>query len=288
MIDIVNTLKVTDPGYPEILRQISSPPKQFHWMGQPLSEWISRPKVAIVGSRRSTLYGQQIARKLAFDLSRAGVVVISGLAFGIDIEAHKGALEAGGVTAAVLATPLNRISPVSHINVARRILEQGTILSEYPSGAPVYLGNFVIRNRIISGLSDIIVIPEAVLKSGSLHTARFALEQGKTVMAVPGNINSPASEGSNNLIKSGAIPVTSADDIFFALNIKPETDRPIRQFNGSRQEAAVIKLIEQGITAQDELALAAKLDSRVLSSALTMLEISGHIRPAGGGNWILA
>lgn len=288
MNDNVNTLTVTDSGFPETLRHIPSPPKQLYWMGQPPSDWLSKPKVAIVGSRRSTSYGQQIARKLAFDLSRAGVVVISGLAFGIDVAAHQGALEAGGVTAAVLATPLNRISPVSHINVARQILEQGSIISEYPSAAPVYLGNFVIRNRIISGLSDIIVIPEAVLKSGSLHTARFALEQGKTVMAVPGNINSPASEGCNNLIKSGAIPVTSADDIFFALKIKPGMNRPPKPFSGSRQEAAVIELMKQGVTAQDELALAAKLDGRVLSSALTMLEISGHIRPAGGGNWILA
>jgi DNA processing protein len=288
MNDNVNTLKLGAAGYPTALTQIPQPPARLFWTGVPPSEWLDKPKVAIVGSRRSTAYGQQIAHRLAADLSRAGVIVISGLAFGIDVAAHRGALEAGGSTIAILATPLNRVSPVSHINVARQILERGTIMSEYPAGAPVFAGNFVIRNRIISGLSDIVVIPEAVLKSGALHTARFALEQGKTVMAVPGNINRPASEGCNNLIKSGAVPVTSADDIFFALKIKPDKNRVPKPFSGSRQEAAVIELMKQGITAQDELALAAKLDGRVLSSALTMLEISGHIRPAGGGNWILA
>jgi DNA processing protein len=287
MNHIVNKLTLGESGYPSALAQIPKAPKQIFWTGAMPSEWLDMPKVAIVGSRRSTAYGQQIARKLAAELSRAGVVVISGLAFGIDVAAHQGALEAGGRTIAVLATPLNRISPVSHINVARQIVEQGTIMTEYPEGSPVYAGNFVIRNRIISGLSDIVVIPEAVLKSGALHTARFALEQGKTVMAVPGNINSPASEGCNNLIKSGAIPVTSVDDIFFALNLKPVKDIS-KTFSGNRQETAVIGLIKQGVTSQEELAVAARLGGQDLSSTLTMLEIAGHIRPAGGGHWVLA
>jgi DNA processing protein len=189
---------------------------------------------------------------------------------------------------AVLGSGLDRISPVTNYNVSRQILRQGTIITEYPIGSYTYAGNFVIRNRIISGLSDVVVIPEAALKSGSLHTARFALEQGKTVMAVPGNINSPASEGCNNLIKSGAVPVTCPDDVFFALKIKPAKQRAAKPFSGSRQEAAILGLIKEGITGQEQLGAAAGLDGQLLSSTLTMLEISGHIRPAGGGNWLIA
>ena len=288
MEENVNTLTVTDRAFPDCLRHIPSPPKQLYWSGQPIDSWLAKPRVAIVGSRRSTPYGRSVASKLAVQLSRAGVVIVSGLAFGIDVAAHQAVVESGGVAVAVLATPLNRVSPVSHIHVARRVVERGTLISEYPAGAPVYAGNFVVRNRIISGLADIVVIPEAVLKSGALHTARFALEQGKTVMAVPGNINSPASEGCNNLIKSGAIPVTSADDIFFELKMNPTKDKASKPFSGSRQETLIIELIKQGVTAQEQLAVAAELDGRQLSSALTMLEISGDIRPAGGGHWVLS
>lgn len=287
MFDNVNTLTLDDKGYPSALRDITKPPARLFWTGADPSRWLDKPKVAIVGSRRSTPYGQQIARRFAAELSRAGVVIVSGLAFGIDVAAHQGALEAGGTTVAVLATPLSRISPVSHLNVARQITEEGTLISEYPAGAAVYAGNFVIRNRIISGLSDIVLIPEAVLKSGALHTARFALEQGKTVMAVPGNIDSPASEGCNNLIKSGAVPVTSAADILFALGIKNAGESKTA-FSGGRTEASIINLLKEGPAAQEDIALKTGLEASKLASALTMLEINGHIRPLGAGNWTLS
>jgi DNA processing protein len=134
----------------------------------------------------------------------------------------------------------------------------------------------------------VLIITEAALKSGSLHTARFALEQGKTVMAVPGNITSPTSEGCNNLIKSGAAPITSTDDIFFALKIKPEQARAARNFSGSETEKIVFDLIKLGVSAQDDLAATAQLNSPVLASTLTMLELLGYIRPIGSGNWIIA
>lgn len=234
-----------------------------------------------------TAYGQAITTKLAGELAAAGVVIISGLAFGIDVTAHKAALAVRGTTVAVLASGVDNITPRSNYYVGRQIIQSGTLISERPPGAAVSRGLFVIRNRIISGLADIVLIPEAVLKSGCLHTARFALEQGKTVMAVPGNITSASSEGSNNLIKSGAIPVTSADDVFFALKLQPQK-KSSPAFRGTPNEMKVISLLKEGALDQENLALAAGLDGAALASILTSLELSGCIRPAGAGNWIAA
>lgn len=288
MYDFVNTLMLSDSGYPKSLRNISSPPRQLYWSGADPEEWLNKPKVAIVGSRKMTAYGRDVTDKIARQLAGAGVVIISGLAFGIDITAHQAALSVRGTTVAVLATGLDNITPRSNYSIARNIIQSGTLLTEQPAGGQVHLGQFVTRNRIISGLADIVLIPEAVLKSGSLHTARFALEQGKTVMAVPGNINSPSSEGSNNLIKSGAIPVTDAGDVFFALKLNPAKPAKKRPVFDRPNEARVYDLISQGTANQEELAVAAGMDASDLSSALTMLEISGHIRPAGAGSWLAA
>jgi DNA processing protein len=233
-------------------------------------------------------YGQRVTTELAGRLAKEGVVVISGLALGTDVTAHKAALAANGTTVAVLATGLDYITPQSNYYVARQLVQAGTIISERPPGQPVHLGLFVTRNRIISGLADIVLIPEASLKSGSLHTARFALEQGKTVMAVPGNIDNPGSEGCNNLIKSGAIPVTSAEDIFFALNLKPSQTKARPAFAGTPDEKKIMLLLKKGVADQESLAVAAGLDGAALASTLTGLELAGHIRPAGAGNWTLA
>jgi DNA processing protein len=283
----VNILKLNDPDYPLDLSQIHSPPAQINWTGVNPSNWIDKPKVAIVGSRKASPYGRAVTTKLATELAAAGVVIISGLAFGVDIYAHRAALGAGGITAAVLGTPLDQIYPAAHAHIARQITQNGTVLSEYNSNAIGFKSNFVARNRIVSGLADVLLITEAAINSGSLHTARFALEQGKIVMTVPGNINSPTSEGCNNLIKSGAIPVTSADDIFFALKISPK-NKPERIFKGTEQEQLVFGFIKDGLNAQEELAAAARLGGPELASTLTMLELSGHIRPAGAGNWVIA
>lgn len=283
----VNMLKFSDTNYPGQLKNISRPPSELFWTGQDPKTWLDMPKVAVVGTRKLTAYGKTVTEKIVRDLSSAGVVIISGLAFGVDVTAHKAALDCGGTTVAVLATSVDNISPRSHFHIGQQILHKGTIISEQPPGSSVQLGHFVIRNRLISALADIVLIPEAILKSGSLHTARFALEQGKTVMAVPGNITSPSSEGSNNLIKSGAVPVTSANDIFFALNIKP-SGQSVRKFTGSEKEARIYNLIKDGVSDQEQMIATAKIDPSALSSTLTMLEISGHIRPAGAGNWIIA
>jgi DNA processing protein len=283
----VNTLKLSDSSYPEVLKHISGSPKQLFWAGSDPTEWLMRPKVAIVGSRKISPYGRQVTATLAAGIAKAGVVVISGLAFGVDAVAHEAATEAGGTAIAVLPTPVQDIHPVSNQNLAKKIIDTGgALISEYPYGAQIHKNNFIERNRIVSGLADVLLITEAAVNSGSLHTARFALEQGKTVMAVPGNITSPTSEGCNNLIKSGAIPATSVQDIFFALNINPENAKRNRVFSGNVVEQKVLELIRQGLYAQEELALASKLDSQSVNSALTMLEINGYIRSLGAGNWV--
>jgi DNA processing protein len=285
----VNTLKLTDPNYPEALKHISGIPSRLFWIGSEPKNWLELPKVAIVGSRKISAYGRQVTSSLAGELAGAGIVIISGLAFGVDAAAHEATVEAGGTAVAILPTPVEDIHPVSNQHLARKIIGSGgTLISEYSVGSQIHKNNFIERNRIVSGLADVLLITEAAVNSGSLHTARFALEQGKTVMAVPGNITSPTSEGCNNLIKSGAIPVTEAKDVFFALNINPAQAKKSRAFSGAATEERILDLIKQGVCAQEELALISKLDGPSVNGALTMLEINGYIRAQGAGNWTIA
>jgi DNA processing protein len=285
----VNSLKLNDPSYPEVLKHISSPPKELFWTGENPDNWLDLPSVAIVGSRKISPYGKTVTTKVATELAQMGIVIISGLAFGVDACAHEAVVNAGGLAVAVLPTPIDNVQPVSNQQLARKILVTGgTLISEYDSGAFVSKVNFIARNRIVSGLCDGLLITEAAVNSGSLHTARFALEQGKTVMTVPGNINSPTSEGCNNLIKSGAIPVTCTEDVFFALNLSSKKQKESRVFRGSPEEEQILELIKEGIKVQEELALAANIDGAAIGSVLTMLEINGHIRSLGAGNWVVA
>jgi len=284
----VNSLKHDDPDFPDLLRRIPSPPQELFWTGTHPSEFLDKPRVAIVGSRKVTGYGKQVTQQMAGELARAGIVIISGLALGVDAIAHQAVIDAGGLTIAVLPTSLDQIYPPSHLNLARQIVDTGgCLLSEYRAGSAVYKTNFTARNRIVSGLSNVLLITEAAKNSGTMHTAGFALEQGRTVMAVPGNINSPGSEGCNNLIKTGAVPVTDTSDVFFALGLDPSAPKQTKIFRGADNEQKIFDLIRRGIFDQEELAQAARLDGPALSAALTMLEINGYIR-AEGGNWTLA
>ncbi len=288
IITKVNSLKLNDSAFPEILKNIQNPPSTLYWAGANINTWLDRPKVAIVGSRKISSYGRQVTERFASELARLGVVIISGLAFGVDFLAHKSALESGGLTAAILPTSLNKIYPSAHVNIANQIIKSsGTLVSEYEQSEPIYKTNFIERNRLVSGLADVLLITEAALKSGSLHTARFALDQGKTVMAVPGNINSLESEGCNNLIKSGATPATSLDDVLFELNIKAGKTSEEKDFKGTAEERIIMELISEGVSDQEDISTASQLDGPTISSTLTMLEIGGHIRPAGGGRWIV-
>ncbi len=284
----VNTLTLNSDGYPESLRQVSSPPNPLYWCGIPWVQIADRPKVTIVGTRKITAYGKKVTEELATKLARVGVVIISGLAFGVDFFAHRATLETGGCTIAVLPSSINKVAPASHHFLAERILASGgALVSEFSAESTVHRRNFVIRNRVMSALADVVVIPEATKKSGSLHTARFALEQGKTVMAVPGNIDALASEGCNNLIKSGAVPVTSVNDVFFALGIEPEENEKVRIFRGTVQQQRLFELIASGIRTQEELVLASQLSGPQFSTTLTELELQGYIRPLGAGNWTI-
>lgn len=283
----VKTLTLNDPQFPDGLKQINPVPKQLFVAGEDISNWIDKPKVAIVGSRKASAYGKAVTEMLAGGLGKAGAVIISGLAYGIDAAAHAAALKGGGITVAVLGTPVSKIYPAGHLHLAHQIVSSGgSIISESSEGEQIYKTNFIARNRIISGLADVIIIAEAASRSGSLSTARFGLDQGKTVMAVPGNITNPGSAGCNNLIKSGAVPVTDLEDVLFALGIKA-ANKPAPTYRGTAQEEIIFNLIARGITSQEDLAVASKLAGPQVNSALTMLEIAGVIRPAGNGRWSL-
>lgn len=200
------------PGYPLALTEIEDPPTMLFGRGQ-LSA-LERPlTLAMVGSRTPTFQGSRDAGAFAHDLAQSGIAVVSGLARGIDTAAHEGALKANGVTIAVVATGLDKVYPEQNTALAEAITEQGLVLSEYPLGTAARPSHFPLRNRIISGLSAGTLVVEAALKSGSLITARMALEQGKEVFAIPGSIHSPLSKGCHQLIKQGAKLVESASDI---------------------------------------------------------------------------
>ncbi len=274
-------------GYPESLRHISGPPKELFVVGE-LDDLLDRPRVAIVGSRKVSIYGRNITTMLARELAKQGIVIISGLALGVDAIAHQAALDAGGLTLAVLPGPIETIYPASHRNLAVEIVQKGgALVSEFPADTPPFKTNFVARNRIVAGLADALLITEAAEKSGSLHTARFALDQGKDVLAVPGNITSITSVGTNNLLKSGATPITSAEDVLHVLNLKPAIRaRTVRGANPAEQ--AIIDLLSKDMTDDAELLINSGLEVGVFNQTLTMLEITGKIRSLGGNQWAIA
>jgi len=204
-----------DDAYPKLLRQIHDPPIGLYRKGAYAFE---HPCIAIVGSRRTTLYGQSVARKLGAELAERGFCVVSGLARGIDTAAHEGALSVGGRTAAVLGTGLDLIYPPENLDLYRRIAEAGAILSEFPFGRRADRQSFAMRNRIVAGICEAVVVAESDVDGGAMITARFAGEQGRLIFAVPGRIDQPSSHGCHQLIRDGATLLTSVDDILAELN----------------------------------------------------------------------
>ncbi|HSX30696.1 MAG TPA: DNA-processing protein DprA [Candidatus Saccharimonadales bacterium] len=284
----VQKLTLRQDAYPSQLKQLSSPPKELYYLGADPSEWLSRPRVAMVGSRSVTPYGRQVTERFARELAEHGVVIISGLALGVDAIAHTACLDAGGTAVAVLANGLDHIAPATNAQLGRRLLEQGgTILSEYPAGAPVFKTQFIARNRIVAGLAQALLITEASEKSGTLHTARFAMEQGRDVLAVPGNIFSPTSVGTNNLIRAGATPVTSVADILYTLGASHLPAEPVRRRGDTAEEQAILDLLYGGTSDGHELLVQSTLPAVQFNQVLTMLELSGKVRPLGNNHWSL-
>jgi DNA processing protein len=280
--------KRTGREIPSKLRHIPQPPKQLYIQAEHAATFdklMQRPRVAIVGSRKVSTYGQTITHQLAFALASRGVVVISGLAIGTDAVAHRAALEAGGQTIAVLPSPVEQVYPQVHAKLAQYMLQQGgALVSEYSADSVTYKSNFVERNRIVSGLADALLITEAAENSGTLHTAGFAMEQGIDVLVAPGNITSPTSKGTNNLIKTGATPITDIADILHALGIhEHQQPTPIKGSNTHEQQ--ILDLIRQGMQDASQLLDATKLSIEQFNHHLTMLEISAKIRPLGSNQW---
>ncbi|GMQ78648.1 MAG: DNA-processing protein DprA [Anaerolineae bacterium] len=276
------------PDYPRYLREIPNSPPLLYVRGELKSsdQWA----LAVVGTRRLTTYGRQVTRELVSDLVRNQVTIISGLAKGIDAEAHKSALDAGGRTIAVLGSGVNYIYPSEHRSLAQRIVSgRGAILSDYPLGTAPESRNFPPRNRIISGLSMGVLVIEAGERSGALITAEFGLEQDREIFAVPGNINSPASKGTNRLIKQGAKLVQNVDDILEELNLAliPEHIKADKILPDSPEEAILLDHLSRQPTHIDELTRQAGLPTSLVSSTLTMMELKGMVQQVGAMNYVV-
>jgi DNA processing protein len=278
---------ITEPEYPEKLKNISDPPPFLYFKGS--LDVFQGPSLAIVGSRRPTDYGRRIASRLAGELASMGVLIVSGLAYGIDAIAHQAALEAGGKTAAVFGCGLDYIYPPAHSALASRIIESGGLLSEFPKGTRPERFNFPVRNRIISGLADGVLVVEAAEKSGALVTANLALEQGREVLAIPGNVESKFSYGPNDLIKQGAVPVTSVDDIMvdFGWHRSEVFSRPDRDLSTlTANERALFGHISVQPTHIDELGRKSDLSPARTAELLLNLEIKGFIMRKPG-NYVI-
>jgi DNA processing protein len=282
----IKILMFKSGDFPDGLRQIPNPPKLLYHAGASLNDLLKRPSVAIVGSRNISVYGQQVTAQLAGQLAEQGIVVISGLAIGVDCVAHRAALDAGGLAIAVLPSPLDAIAPSRNRRLGQDIINKGgALVTEYESGVHPVKQYFIARNRLVSGLADALIITEAAEKSGSLHTARFALEQGKTVMAVPGNITNIGSVGTNNLFKSGATPVTSYLDVLHALGLPSHQTAAHAVHGRNAHEQTVLDLLLQGINDGASLLQQSRLSISEFNQVLTMLEIGGKIRSLGANNW---
>jgi DNA processing protein len=278
-----------DKRYPPRLLQIHDAPLLLYVKGEilPEDEWA----VAVVGTRAATKYGRQMVEEIAGDLARSGITVVSGLARGIDSLAHRAALRAGGRTMSVLGSGIDIIYPSEHEDLARKIIEKGAIITEYPLGTKPEAGNFPPRNRIISGVSLGTLVVEAGKRSGALITADFALEQGREVFALPGTATSGKSEGTNRLIQEGAAKlVLSADDILEELNLTlVERHREVRTVvPGDEKEAEILRHLSAEPVHVDEIGQRTSLPISEVTSTLTMMELKGMVRQVGGMNYVLA
>ncbi|MDP2919611.1 MAG: DNA-processing protein DprA [Dehalococcoidia bacterium] len=277
-----------DDIYPARLKEIYDYPPVLYIKGTltAANEWC----LAVVGTRRATAYGRQVTEELVTDLVRNNITIVSGLARGIDSIAHQSALDAGGRTIAVLASGLDIIYPAENLNMARRILENGALISEYPPGIKPRADHFPRRNRILSGMSLGVLVTEAGEGSGALITANLALEQNRDVLAVPGSILSPASRGTNHLIQEGAKLVQTCQDILEELNLRAVAQQ--LEFKeiipASETETALIQKLSAEPAHIDDICAGSGLPVATVSSTLAMMELKGMIRSVGNMSYVLA
>ena len=287
----INRIRPDEHNFTQRLASIANPPKSLCFMGTlPTSD---APVVAIVGSRKPSAYGREVTEQLASDLAKAGCIIVSGLALGIDGIAQKAALKAGGTVIGVIPNELPDISPQTNYKLAMNIIENGgAILSEWKKGDGKIVNrwSFLERNRLVSGLADAVIITEAAERSGTLNTAAHALSQGRDVFAVPGNITSPLSAGCNALLKQGALVATTATDILNVIapsNAQSATDQAVIPLGETPAENTIIDLLRTGLRDGDQLQQQSGLNPADFATALTMLEINGVIKPLGANNWTL-
>jgi len=283
-------LLCTDPEYPQALRDAPGAPPLLFALGDIAQ--LQRPQLAVVGSRNPTAGGLQTAEEFAYCLAQAGLVITSGLALGIDAAAHRGALRAGAATVAVTATGLDRVYPARHRELAHAIAEQGCLVSEFPPGTPVRSEQFPRRNRIISGLSLGTLVVEASLRSGSLITARYALEQGREIFAIPGSIHNPLSKGCHALIRQGAKLTETVDDVLEELHWQAEQAVPPAPEAAAADDDALdtdyqrlLEALGYDPVPLEVLLQRTGLTPAELSSMLLVLELKGYVTASAGGRY---
>lgn len=286
----VRVMTWQDPAYPPLLREIPDAPPVLYAYGK-LTE-ADRFALAVVGTRNSSTYGQQVTERMVTELAKGQVTIVSGMALGIDTIAHTAALDAGGRTIAVVASGLDIVYPPTNRALAHRIVEsgQGAILSEYPLGVRPDGGNFPARNRIISGLSMGVLVVEAPPRSGALITVEHALRQGREVFAVPGSILSSRSAGTNKLIQEGARPVMEVKDIIESLNLFmiPQHIEMQEVLPENEEERQLLALLGHEPSHIDDLIRASDLPAMTVSATLTMMELKGLVRQSGAAQFVLA
>jgi DNA processing protein len=276
--DGASVISLTEIGYPSKLRNLSNPPPFIYYLGD--IALFEQPSLAVVGSRRPTDYGRRLTSRIVTELAQAGVVIVSGLAYGIDGVAHQAALETGGKTAAVFGCSLETIYPPGHKALAQRIIQQGCLISEFPKGTRPERFNFPVRNRIVAGLSDGVLVVEAGQRSGALVTAQIALDQNRDVLAIPGSIDSELSVGPNSLIKQGAIAVTSAEDIFanFGWHRATAAKEPTYDLRKlAVDELTIFNILSVQPVHVDEIGRKSQLGPGKTAEALLNLELKGFI-----------
>jgi len=284
----IRVISIDNPLFPNLLKEIPSAPYLLYTKGE--YDFNSAPLVAIVGSRKFTQYGKQVAISLARDLAKAGVTVVSGMALGIDTFAHQGALESQGKTIAVLGSSLEDtyIGPRTNYNLSRHIINNGALISEYPLGTQATPQTFPARNRLMAGLTTGTIVIEAAMQSGTLITANMALDFNRDVFAVPGNIFTPTSQGTNSLIKNGAKIVTNINDILEELALENfSQEKKIKELiPDTKEEEIVLNILSYEPVHIDRIIKLSKINTSIVSSTLVILEMKGFIKNMGGQNYV--